>query len=800
MQQSQTRRSQPSRIEHIRQPRLFRSFFIGGLESSTHRFRSGRRLDLLESTQHTRFVRQDYQRLQSMGMHTIRSAIRWHLIEQRPGHYDFSSVLPMVRTAQEMGMQVIWDLCHYGWPDDLDIYTPAFITRFAKMCTAFAHVIASETDAESDTPFFCPMNEISFFAWAGGDVAALNPFSRDRGPELKVQLARAAIEAVEAVWQVLPQARIVHIDPIIHLVADPERPEDIPEAEGYRLAQYEGWDMICGRLAPEIGGHPKYLDILGLNYYPRNQWIHNSLPITRAHPLYRRLYRIVREIYQRYERPLFIAETGEEGKARPNWLRNVAKEVAEMVAAGLPVEGLCLYPIFCHPGWNDNRHCPNGLWDYADASGNRPIYEPLAEEVRRQQRNLEAVLAVRQQQIEEQDTMNSTEDNPPRVCLFTDSLEPSGMGEHMLLLAEQLKQHYTLFFVCPPTEHGLACLQRAEALGIATLPLAVHDDDQSALERFSDYLKEHAIDLVHIHAGIGWEGHNGVYAADLANVPAIVRTEHLPYLLTDPEQQRQYHKMIEHVDQVITVSEVARRSYIERKYDPSRITAIANGIRRMQLDPVGDRHALCQMLGIPEDACIVITVARLVEQKGHRDLLAAIPEVLRKQPHTLFLWLGSGPLEAELRQRIHAQGLEDHVWMMGMRKDIAPFLRAADLLVMPSLFEGMPLALLEAMSGGVPIVATHVGGNAELIENEVHGRLVPPSDPPAMAQAIVDALANPEQRERWRTAARQRFESAFTAEQMASAVDAFYQRALRQSVPRRQPLSIARPVLPVAVY
>ena len=800
MQKSQTRRSQPSRIEHIRQARLFRSFFIGGLESSTHRFRSGRRLDLLESTQHPRFVRQDYQRLQAMGMHTIRSAIRWHLIEPRPGHYDFSSVLPMVRIAQEMGMQVIWDLCHYGWPDDLDIYSPAFVTRFAKMCAAFARVIESETDVESDTPFFCPMNEISFFAWAGGDVAALNPFSRNRGSELKVQLVRATLEAVEAVWHVLPQARIVHIDPIVHLVADLERPQDIPEAEEYRLAQYEGWDMLCGWLAPEIGGHPKYLDILGLNYYPRNQWIHNSLPITPIHPHHRRLYRIVREVYQRYERPFFIAETGAEGKARPGWLRNVAEEVAEMVAAGLPVEGLCLYPIFCHPGWNDNRHCPNGLWDYADASGNRPIYEPLAEEVRRQQRNLEQVLAVRQQLIEGHDAMNSTEDGPPRICLFTDSLEPSGVGEHMLLLAEQLRHHYTLFFVCPPTDQGQVCLQHAEALGIVTLPLAVRDDDQDARERFSDFLEEHAVDIVHVHAGITWEGHNGVYAADSANVPAIVRTEHLPYLLTDLEQQRQYHEMIEHVDQVITVSEVARRSYLERKYDPSRITAIPNGIRPVQFDPLFDRRALCQMFGIPEDTCIVITVARLVEQKGHHDLLAAIPGVLHKRPHTLFLWLGNGPLETELRQQINAQGLQDHVWVMGLRKDVSSFLRAADLLVMPSHFEGMPLALLEAMSGGVPIVATDVGGNSELIENEVHGRLVPPSDPAAMAQAIVDALANPEQRERWRAAARDRVESTFTAEQMASAVDALYQQTLRQSVPRRQPLSTPKPVLAVGVY
>src|SRR4051812_15750455 len=99
---------------------VFQSFFMGGFECSTHRLRSGRRLDVVAATAHDRFALQDYLRLVNLGMRTARDGIRWHLIERSPGVYDFSSVQPMLAAAREAGVQVIWDVLHYGWPDDLD--------------------------------------------------------------------------------------------------------------------------------------------------------------------------------------------------------------------------------------------------------------------------------------------------------------------------------------------------------------------------------------------------------------------------------------------------------------------------------------------------------------------------------------------------------------------------------------------------------------------------------------------------------------------------------------------------------
>ncbi|MFN4130634.1 MAG: hypothetical protein ACK4GC_12605, partial [Paracoccaceae bacterium] len=146
-------------------PHLFRSFMQGGFECSTHRLQSGRRLDVVAATAHDVNAENDYRQLGQMGMRTVRDGLRWHLVEAQPGHHDFASFLPMAHAAQRAGTQVLWDLLHYGWPDDIDIWTPAFVDRFAAFARATARTWRETTD---EVPFWCPINEISFFAWGGG--------------------------------------------------------------------------------------------------------------------------------------------------------------------------------------------------------------------------------------------------------------------------------------------------------------------------------------------------------------------------------------------------------------------------------------------------------------------------------------------------------------------------------------------------------------------------------------------------------------------------------------------------------
>ncbi|MEO6193638.1 MAG: beta-glucosidase [Thermoanaerobaculia bacterium] len=351
---------------------------MAGFECSCHRRSDGRRLDMIAATGHDLFAGKDYVRARRLGMETVRDGARWHLIERSPGRYDFSSLLPMVRAAREAGVQVIWDLCHYGWPDGLDIFRPEFVDRFADYAREVARLIAAETD---EAPWYCPVNEISFWSWAGGDVGYLNPRQTGRGFELKAQLARAALAAIDAVWSVDSRARILHCDPAIHIVADPKRPAMPAEAEKHRLAQFQAWDMIVGSLWPQLGGDERYLDVVGLNYYPANQWILDGPRIERGEPLYRPFREILREAWERYGRPLVIAETGAEDRARAEWLRYMADEALAAIRGGVPVHGLCLYPILNYPGWDDDRHCQSGLWGYPDPMGNREIHLPLAEEL-----------------------------------------------------------------------------------------------------------------------------------------------------------------------------------------------------------------------------------------------------------------------------------------------------------------------------------------------------------------------------------------------------------------------------------
>ncbi len=359
---------------------LFASFLQAGFECSTQKLASGKRLDLVASTQHDRFVEQDYARLKTFAMRTVREGLRWHLIEPAAGVRDFSSVMPMIQAAQRQGIQIVWDLFHFGWPDHLDIFTSEWVKAFTDLAFDFCQVLRREM---SETAYLAPVNEISFVAWAGGDVAYINPFCRGRGPELKKQLVRAAIGASEAIRSELPQARLVSPEPVIHIVGNPARPGDLRDAEAYRLSMFEAWDMISGRISPELGGKESYLDIIGVNYYDRNQWWNFGATIQRGDSKYRPFHLILEEVYERYRRPMFVSETGAENEARPGWFDYIFGEVQKAIRAGIPMHGICLYPILNHPGWDDDRHCYNGLWDYARPDGSRENYGPLAEEIKK---------------------------------------------------------------------------------------------------------------------------------------------------------------------------------------------------------------------------------------------------------------------------------------------------------------------------------------------------------------------------------------------------------------------------------
>jgi hypothetical protein len=366
---------------------MFPSFLLAGFECATQRMPSGQRVDLLALTGHDRTVEADYRRMREYGMLTCREGLRWHLIERRPGVYDFTSVLPMVRAAREYNIQVIWDICHYGWPDDLDIFAPAFVEHLAGLTQAFVRLLREETDQPA---MIVPINEISFLSWVAGEVGHFYPFAQGQGYRLKQQLVRASLASIDAIWALLPAARIVFTEPLINVVADPQTPDDVIIAMAQHEAQFQTLDMICGRLDPELGGHPRYLDLIGLNYYPHNQWLHNSsepAPLTLGidHPHYRPLHQLLDDVYQRYQRAFFIAETSSLNALQLNWWQYIHSEVSKTLAHGLPLQGICVYPAIDTPDWNDYTNWHHGLWSQPDPTGHRNIRPELAAELRRMQ-------------------------------------------------------------------------------------------------------------------------------------------------------------------------------------------------------------------------------------------------------------------------------------------------------------------------------------------------------------------------------------------------------------------------------
>lgn len=349
---------------------------MGGFESATMVFASGRRVDAIAGANHDRFAEKDYDLLARHGIRTVRDALRWHRIERRPGRYDWSSFLPMLRAANRADVEVIWDLCHFGLPDDVDPWSGDLVDRFAHFAAAAARVVAEEC---GHAPVWCPVNEMSFWAFAAGDRKDFAPFGNGRGREWKRQLVRLAVAGGRAVRGVDPRARLMHIDPVIHIV--PDHATAPGKAEEGRLSMFEAWDMIAGRRDPDLGGSPDLLDIVGVNFYANNEWVDHGRVLAPGDPSYRPLRDILGEVFARYGRPIVVAETGTEGPAGVAWLRAVCDEARVARESGVPVEGLCVYPIMDYPGWTDDRHCRCGLIEVSGDWTDRRVNAAMADAV-----------------------------------------------------------------------------------------------------------------------------------------------------------------------------------------------------------------------------------------------------------------------------------------------------------------------------------------------------------------------------------------------------------------------------------
>jgi hypothetical protein len=342
---------------------LFRSFYLAGFECATGYNMHGEWIDQIAATEHDLHVDADYARLVAAGIHAVREAIRWPLVDQR-GRYDFASVEPFVAAARRHRCDVIWDLFHYGYPDDLDPFSQPFVLRFTDYCRAAARFIAQHMPGAC---YFSPVNEPSFFAWAGGEVGRFAPHARGRGFELKLSLARAAIRGIAAIREVCPQARIVNVDPICRVVPGNDKPGSLEHARKFNDQWvFEFWDMVSGRMRPELGGTRSALDIVGINYYWTNQWElgREGTPLADSDPRRVPLTDLVRTVWKRYGHEVVITETSALGEARAPWIHELSQMADQLLTEQVPLGGICLYPILGMPEWHArDRWTRMGLWD-----------------------------------------------------------------------------------------------------------------------------------------------------------------------------------------------------------------------------------------------------------------------------------------------------------------------------------------------------------------------------------------------------------------------------------------------------
>lgn len=439
---------------------LFASLWQAGYEGADHINRHGDRLSMNLATDHLRRAQDDYAALAALGIRTVRESAGWRLIEH-DGQFDFSSLESRLQAAHEHNIQISWTFCHYGWPDDVEILSAQFVPRFTRYCRALAAWLAPYY---SQPPIYSPINEISFTSWG----LSVHLFRRaaldegvDAGKACKRQLVRAALAGCDAIWSVDKRARILHCDPVIHLVAPDDSPHWQPMVDGWNGAQYEAWDMLSGRLEPELGGAAHYLDLIGANYYHDNQWEAGSqrrlwwhLADARRKPL----HEILVSLQQRYQRPMILAETSHVGSGRGAWIKDISAAVGQAMLAGVDVQGICLYPIIDRPDWeNANAWHHSGLWDL-DREGPDPmarqLCQPYARALRTAQRSLHrfSSMSATNNSPKGQDTSMTT------IVVFC-HLRWDFVYQRPQHLLTRLAQYYPIIFIEEPVfDEGLARL------------------------------------------------------------------------------------------------------------------------------------------------------------------------------------------------------------------------------------------------------------------------------------------------------------------------------------------------------
>jgi sugar transferase (PEP-CTERM/EpsH1 system associated) len=362
--------------------------------------------------------------------------------------------------------------------------------------------------------------------------------------------------------------------------------------------------------------------------------------------------------------------------------------------------------------------------------------------------------------------------------LMTDS-KIGGAEKVVLELAKRLNKDKFSVIICCLTEEG-PIFNEAKKENIRIFALGIRNKF-CFLRAFKLFklLKDEKIDILQSH--LFHANLLGRILGRIAGVRILISTEHIMGLESRPRIW--LNKLTSFlVDRYIAISfGVADFLSAEAGISPLKITVVQNGIDLDKYAGVSlqDSDNLRASLGFGPADKVIGTVARLHKQKGHIFLLWAAKNVIRAAPDAKLLIVGDGPLRSGLENMAVNLGIKNNVIFSGFRDDIAGIMRAIDLFVLPSLWEGLPLTILEAMAAKKPVIATKVGGVAEIVEDGITGVLVKPRDPNALAGAIIKLISDNQLREKMGDAGWRNFNEHFNAERMVRETEILYEMLIK---------------------
>ena len=334
-----------------------------------------------------------------------------------------------------------------------------------------------------------------------------------------------------------------------------------------------------------------------------------------------------------------------------------------------------------------------------------------------------------------------------------------GGARQLVYLLSGLRQYQVRsILVCP---RGSAIAGEAAALGVQRYELPLRGDhDIPFIWRLKRIIERERPDLVHLHSRRGADILGGM-AARLAGVKSVVSRR-----VDNPESPFVVKWKYRLFDRVITISQGIAEVLLREGLSPGKLVCVRSAVDVEAFQGRCDREWFRETFGLHPGDLVMGTVAQLIPRKGHRILLQAMPRLLEVFPNLRLLICGQGPLEGELSALIDELGLREQVSMLGFRTDLPAILPCFDLLVHPALMEGLGIALLQAASAGLPIVAVAAGGMPEAVEEGITGRLVPAGNVDALADALGQLLADEALRRRMGKAGREKMRREFSLARM----------------------------------